>query len=154
MDKKEQIKILKKSTEELLKLLGISSNVEVEEDDKNEVLKVILDNEKERGLLIGKKGETINSLQMILGMILKNKSGEWKRVQVDIGSWREKQENYLKGLAIKTAERAKETGQPQSLYNLNPVQRRIVHMEISEIDGVISESVGEGSERYLIVKPN
>lgn len=153
MAKKDIKKTLKEATVETLKLMGISSNVDVEEDEKNELYKVKIDNEKERGLLIGKKGETINSLQLVLGMMLKNRLGEWKRVEVNIGQWREKQEDYLRSLAIKTAQRAIETGEPQSLYNLNPVQRRIVHMEVAEIDSVESESQGEGNERYLVIKP-
>ena len=91
------------------------------------------------------------SIQTILGILLKQKTGEWKRVTVDVGDYLEKEEGYLKNLAESTAARAKETGEPQNLYNLKPSQRRIIHMELSKDSSISTESVGEGEERYLVV---
>jgi len=149
----KNLKELEKITKELFTLMKVSPEVEIVEDKENDLFSVNLKSEDEKGLLIGKKGETISAIQMVLGMILKNRTGEWKRIQVNIGEWREKQEEYLKLLALKSAQRAKETGEPQKLYNLNSTQRRIIHMEVAEVQGVVSESEGEGSERCLIIKP-
>ena len=66
---------------------------------------------------------------------------------------REKQEKYLKNLAEQAASRAKETGDAQTLYNLNPTQRRIIHLYLAEDSGVETESMGEGEDRFLIVRP-
>ncbi|OGM09792.1 hypothetical protein A2W13_01260 [Candidatus Woesebacteria bacterium RBG_16_36_11] len=155
-DKKEikDVELVKEHAQKLLKLMGSKAEVEVSEDKENEAIEVNIITESERGLLIGNHGETLISFQAALGMMLKQKVGEWRRVTVDVGDWREKQEEYLKNLAIQTADRVKETGNPQSLYNLNPSQRRIIHVVLSDIKGIETESIGEGEERYLVVKPS
>ena len=103
------------------------------------------------GLLIGNRGRNLNAIQTIAGIIFKNKTGDWKRIIIDVGNWREKEENRLKELANKTAERVKETGESQPIYNLSPAQRRIIHLALSEKGDVKTESVGEDEERYLVV---
>ena len=147
-------KILKKLAEELLSLMGTKANATISYDKANECYLVNIDGGDETGLLIGKRGETLLSLQTILGILLKQKTGEWERVTVNVGDYLEKEEEYLKNLAQSAATRAKETGEPQSLYNLKPNQRRIIHLSLSEDKEITTESVGEGEERYLVVKSN
>jgi spoIIIJ-associated protein len=150
---KKNVEILEKLSNELLSLMSIvGAKTEVGYDKENEAYVVNIEAVEETGLLIGKKGETLASIQLILGVLLKQKVGEWNRVVVNVGDYREKEESYLRNLATATADRAKETGQPQSLYNLKPWQRRIVHMTLSEDKDLITESMGEGEERYLVVK--
>ena len=144
--------ILKELVAELLKLMGATSKADVSYDQENEALVVTIEGGDETGLLIGRKGETLGSIQTILGVLLKQKTGEWQRVVVNVGDYREKEEDYLRNLGLTAASRAKETGEPQSLYNLNPGQRRIIHMVLAEDTGIETESVGEGNERYLVVK--
>lgn len=151
--KKNTIDLVKKDADELLSLMGSKATVAVEEDKENETFVVNIKTEDEAGLLIGHHGETLNSLQAVLGMILRQKTGEWKRILVNIGDWREKQEEYLKDMAKTTAERAKQTGESQNLYNLTAAQRRVIHLTLSEDSEVETESVGEGEERYLVIKP-
>lgn len=151
MEKK--LEKLSETTKNLLSLMGVGAKAEVSYDKSNETFVVDIEGGDETGLLIGKKGETLDSIQTVLGVILKQETGEWFRVVVNVGDYREKEEDYLKSLAESTAQRAVETGEPQSLYNLKPWQRRIVHMHLAEKADVVSESVGEGEERYLIVKP-
>ena len=150
---KKSITTLKKISEELLELMSTRAKVDVSFDKENDALVVDIDAGEETGLLIGKKGETLASIQTILGILLKQKTGEWTRVVVNVGDYRQKEEDYLRNLAAATAQRAKETGEPQSLYNLKPWQRRVVHMALSEDAETSTESLGEGEERYLIVKP-
>lgn len=149
---KKNIKSLQEVAEKLLSLMGTKATVEVSYDEGNSSYLVNINGGEETGLLIGKKGETLLSLQTIFGIFLKNETGEWKRITVDVGDYLEKEESYLKNLALGAASRAKETGQPQSLYNLKPNQRRIVHLILSEDKDVVTESVGEGNERYLVVR--
>ncbi len=144
--------ILQKLTGELLKLMATEATAKVSFDKESDSYIVTIEAGQETGLLIGKKGETLSSIQTLLGMLLKQKTGEWHRVTVNVGDYREKEEDYLRNLGLSAAARAKETGEPQSLYNLNPAQRRIIHMVLAEDDGVVTESQGEGNERYLIVK--
>jgi len=142
----------KKISEDLLKLMGVTAKVEVKEDQENEALVVDISSESEMGLLIGRHGATLLSLQAAIGMILKQKTGNWTRVVVNVGDWRQKEEEQLNALAIQAAERARSTGEPQQIYNLTPSQRRIVHMSLSQETDLSTESFGEGEERYLVVK--
>jgi spoIIIJ-associated protein len=150
-EKKELTKEVGKITRKLLKLMSTSATFEVKEDEENEAVLVDVDSQSEAGLLIGNRGETVSSLQAILSMMVKQKTSEWHRVLVNVANWREKQEERLKDLANKAADKAKETGDPQPLYNLNASQRRIVHTILSEDKSVKTESFGEGEERYLLV---
>jgi spoIIIJ-associated protein len=150
--KESKLEVVGSLAEELLGLMGISVKPEVSEDKENEAIVVSLNTEDEAGLLIGRHGQTIESLQAALGMLAKEKLGEWTRVIVNVGDWREKQEEQLKGLATSAAERARATGEEQPLYNLTPPQRRIIHLALSEEKDLETESVGEGEERYLVVK--
>lgn len=150
---KNNVKILQKLTDELFGLMSTKAKAEVSYDKENDSFVVNVDAGDETGLLIGKKGETLLGIQTVLGFLLKQKIGEWKRVLVNVGDYREKEESYLKDLAATTAERAKETGEPQNLYNLKPWQRRVVHMALSEDKDITTESEGEGEDRFLIIKP-
>lgn len=149
----KNIKVLQKLTDELFALMTTKSKAEVSYDKENDSFVVNVDAGDETGLLIGKKGETLLGIQTVLGFLLKQKIGEWKRVLVNVGDYREKEESYLKDLAATTAVRAKETGQPQNLYNLKSWQRRVIHMVLAEDKEVITESEGEGEDRFLVIKP-
>jgi len=148
-----KVKILQKLTDELLSLMATKAKAVASYDKGNEAFMVDIDAGDETGLLIGKKGETLLGIQTVLGFLLKQKTGEWNRVLVNVGDYREKEEGYLKDLAASTAQRAKETGEPQNLYNLKAWQRRVIHLALSEDKGVTTESEGEGEERYLSIKP-
>lgn len=142
---------IKKITDKLLELTGVSAQVDVI-DLGNNSYQINIGAEDETGLLIGFRGENINSIQTVLGMILKGQTGEWYRIVVNVGDYREKQEEKLKELATQSADRAVETKEPQPIYNLNASQRRIVHMFLSERTDVTTESEGVEPERYLVIK--
>lgn len=152
---KEVIKLV----ERLLSLIGIDGKVEATlEEEKGEegiqkTLNISVDAQEEAGLLIGSRGATLHSIQSFLAMALKQKTGEWVRIVLDVGDWRQKHEDYLEGLAVQAAERVRVTGEPQYLYNLTPSQRRVIHMALGKEEGISTESEGEGDERYLVVRP-
>jgi spoIIIJ-associated protein len=150
---KKTLSLAEKMANELLSLMGTKVQVKASEDKKNEAVRIDIETEEETGLLIGRHGETIEAIQSILGMMLKKKTGDWVRIIVDVGGWREKQEERLRDLATQTAERAKETGEGQPLYNLSPAQRRIIHLTFADDSDIETESVGEDEERYLIIRP-
>lgn len=150
---KDKIKQLEEVSKELLALMATKSEVSVDYDKDGEVFIVNIEASDETGLLIGKKGETLSSIQTVLGILFKQKTGEWNKIVVNVGDYREKEEDYLKNLAASTAARAKETGTPQNLYNLKAWQRRVVHLALSEDKDITTESEGEGGDRYLTIKP-
>lgn len=151
--KEEEVALVEKIVSDLFGLLGITSVPKVSEDKDNDAILVNIETVDEAGLLIGNRGETLNSIQSIVGMIYRQLTGEWRRILVNIADWRQKQEERLTQLAYQTAERAKTSGQPQPLYNLTASQRRVVHLALAEDSEVETNSAGEGRERYLVVSP-
>lgn len=149
----DPVEIVKKLAEKLLELMGSKAEVEVGLDKENEAVLVEIKTEEEAGLLIGNRGDTLSSIQTILGMMYRTRTNEWQRILVNVADWREKQETRLQNLAEQTAERTLASSEEQTLYNLNASQRRIVHMALSEVKGVETESAGEGKERHLVVRP-
>lgn len=149
---KDKLKKIEESAVKLLSLMGSQAKVDVSSDEGNQAVLIDLDTDEETGLLIGRQGETLTAIQTILGMIARRDFGEWVRITVNVGDYQEKQESRLKDLALQTAQRAKETGEPQYLYNLTANQRRIIHLTLSEDKELETESQGEGKDRYLIIR--
>ncbi len=149
----DALSLVEDFSKKLLDLLGVKVKVSFSVDSENESINVNIDAKEEAGLLIGNRGRTISSLQTILGLFVKQKTGAWQRIVVDVAGWREKENERLKDLAKQTSERAKQTGEEQFLYNLNPEQRRTIHLFLSEDKGVVTRSEGEGEGRFLIVSP-
>lgn len=143
----------KEVASELLSLMGVNSEIEAAFDKEAQTILININSNDETGLLIGRHGETLLSIQTVLGMILQRRFGDWKRVNVNIGDWKERQEEKLKEMATQTAERVKATGEAQPLYNLTPAQRRVIHLVLSEDPDVETESQGEEENRFLLVKP-
>jgi len=150
MKKKENV--IEEISKQLLELMGVDASVSVESVEKEESIYVNIDTEKEVGLLIGTRGETLNAIQAFIGMAYKNKTDQWQRIVVNVADWREKQAEKLTSLALSAAGRAKETGEDQPLYNLSAAERRTVHMALVDDKDVKTESFGEGEDRYLIIK--
>jgi spoIIIJ-associated protein len=150
--KKEQedVKIINEFASELLALIGISAEVDTREEESG--LVVDIKSENETGLLIGNRGRNLNSIQALLGLMYFKKTDEWKRILVDIADWREKETQRLESLAMQAAQRAKETGNPQPIYNLTASQRRTIHTFFTENEEIETYSEGE-EERYLVVAP-
>lgn len=137
--------------ENILSLLGLEGSFEIEE--KEEGVFVSIDAE-DPGILIGRNGETLASLQLILNLISSRQMGEnSKRIVVDVSSWRKSKEEELASKAKSWAEKVTETKEPLELQPMPAWQRRIVHMAVEETAGVKSESIGEGPERRLVISP-
>jgi len=150
-------KIIQETCQKLFKLAEVDAKVEVRltagEGEEQDVVEVNIDTTQDAGLLIGRRGETLGAIQSFLALVARQKTEEWTRVLVNVGDWRDKEEERLMSLARQAAERAQTTGESQTLYNLNASQRRVVHMSLGDDDKVETLSEGEGRERYLVVKP-
>lgn len=155
MDEKQVKEITQETATKLLELLDVTAEVssEVSKDDEGFTASIIINPDSEAGLLIGSHGTTLNAIQSFISLTLKQKTGEWVRIMLDVGEWRQKHNEQLEELAQQAASRARETGEAQHLYNLSPSQRRVVHMALSKEEGVESSSEGEGAGRYLVVTP-
>lgn len=145
MDKK-----IEKTVKELFDLLSINDPFEISEEE--DTINIVL-NTSESGIIIGRHGDTLESLQLILSLCLAKEVGEFKRVSLEVGDYKKNREDYLKSLAIQTKDRVVSEGREISLPNLKPWERRVVHMQFQDDDEVVSESLGEGRDRTLTIRP-
>lgn len=137
--------------EDLLKRLEVSGQVSVAVDETN-AFRVHVETE-ETGLLIGFHGRTLESFQIILSLLVAKALGSYEKVYVNVGDYREKREESLMYMAQRAAERALALGRPVELGNLSASERRVIHLTLSGDERVVTESMGEGSSRTLVVKP-
>lgn len=142
---------VKNIAEDLLKRLEVTASVDVDTDETG-AYRVHVETE-ETGLLIGYHGQTLESFQIILGMLAAKKLGSWQRVYVNVGDYREKREEALMHMAQQAAERAIALKRPIELSRLSASERRVIHLTLSGDERVTTESVGEGASRKLLVKP-
>lgn len=147
----DDIQAVTSIAEELLGKLEIVGTVTVTTDE-TDAFRVNI-NTEETGLLIGHHGKTLESLQVILGIIVSKKLGRWVKTYINVGDYREKREEALMHMAQRAAERALASGRPVELSRLSPAERRIIHLTLSGDDRIVTESSGEGDDRVLLVKP-
>lgn len=102
------------------------------------------------GVVIGRRGETLDSLQYLTSLAANSSSGYYK-VTLNIGNYRERREQTLTSLARRVSAQVLRTGRNRTLEPMNPYERRIIHTAVQEIEGVISHSVGEGSGRRVVI---
>lgn len=147
----DDIQTVSDIVEDLLHRLEIAGSVDVTTDE-TEAFRVRIETE-ETGLLIGHHGKTLESFQLVLGIIISKKLGRWVKAYVNVGDYREKREETLMHMAQRAAERALALGRPVELSRLSPSERRIIHLTLSGDERVMTESIGEGDDRVLLVKP-
>lgn len=147
----EAILYAKKYLEDLLSFFGLNTDVYATTED-HEVIELNVPSTSMNGFLIGQHGDTMRALQFIISNALKNQGYEYTRVNVDVA-------DYKKARAGRVAEKAEgwikkvvETGEPMELRPMNAADRRIVHKEAGDA-GLVTESVGEGRDRHIILKP-
>lgn len=135
----------------ILAALGLKDfDVNVKSEGENLVLDVTGD---DLGIIIGRRGETLDSLQY-LAILANNRGGESQnrpRVIVDCNGYREKRADALQTLATRTANKVLKQGRRVTLEPMNPYERRIIHSKVAEISGVYSNSVGEEPFRKVVI---
>lgn len=105
------------------------------------------------GIIIGRRGETLDSLQYLTSLAVKKSCDRYVRVTVNIGNYREKRFETLTNLAVKNANYVLRTGRRYTFEPMNPYERRVIHTAVSEIEGIESLSVGYGQDRKVIIQP-
>lgn len=153
MDNKDRNKIILELTCELLEKLNHEVENAFVEDVEGEENQVLVSLTVVRpGALIGLRGRNLAAIQLVLSLMVKVKFGEWVRVLLDINNYREEQKTRLQEMAKDLAKRVLETGTPAEMMSMSSYERRLCHMAIQEIEGVVSESEGEGEMRHLVIK--
>ena len=136
----------------VLDAMGVTDyTMDVTEQDNH--CTITLDGEN-LGFIIGRRGETLDALQYLTGLVGNRADNAYYRVTLDIGNYREKREQALVALARRLGGQTARTGRRNSLEPMNPYERRIIHTTVQEMEGVISWSVGSDPNRHVVIGPS
>jgi len=140
----------------LLELMGIAADVSIRDPetpgDGLGMAKAVLDVEgDDLGILIGRRGETLASLQYLLNLMASRQLGEHLSFTVDVEGYRRRREKQLTNLAVRMADQVKRTRRPVTLEPMPPNERRIVHLALAQDRQVQTSSVGEGDARKVAI---
>jgi spoIIIJ-associated protein len=141
---------------ELLRHLGVEAQVETRYDDPEEGGEPVLLLDvvgKDLGILIGRRGETLASLQFLLRLMVNNHTRRWMNLVVDVEGYKARRESMLRELAQRMAERAVTTGRVVALEAMPARERRIVHLALRDHPDVSTQSIGEGDARKVTIIP-
>ena len=108
---------------------------------------------EDAGLLIGRRGETLQSLQFVVNLLLTSEMGTRTRVLVDVEQYRRRRQNNLEQMAHRMAERVISSGTSMSREPMSAADRRVIHMALSSSNQVSTESFGEGRDRKITISP-
>ena len=147
----ESILYAKKYLEDLLSYFGL--NTEVYATSEDEVIELSIPSTHLNGFLIGQRGDTMRALQFIVSQALRQQGHEFVRVNVDVADYKKQRAERLAEVAQEWINKVKESGELMELKPMNAADRRIVHKVASEA-GLATESVGEGRDRHIVLKPN
>ena len=103
------------------------------------------------GALIGRRGETMESLSYLASLVANRMEGDYIKLGLDVAGYRGKRENDLTALAQKIGQKVRRSGRCFSMEPMNPYERRIIHSAISQMEGLRSESKGEGKDRHVVI---
>lgn len=149
---KKQLEEINKEVASLLSELEVAANASGTYDEAENILNIQIDSPG-AAVLIGFHGETLQAIQLILSFVAHKILGEWIRVLVNVGDYRQKREEQLNRLALNLAMKAKFSKEAQTIPNLSSAERRVVHLCLSDHPDVYTQSEGEGRNRQLIIKP-
>lgn len=130
--------------------MGVDARITVNQNENAIIIRLAGDG---LGVVIGRRGETLDALQYLTGLVANRCEGDYLRVTIDTGNYREKRERTLQQLARKLSASALRSGRSSMLEPMNPYERRIIHSTVSQIEGVTSSSIGEEPNRRVVISP-
>ena len=149
IEKNAKIKAAVDYLREVIALMGVE-NVTFSAVQKGEATIIRLDGEK-LGALIGRRGETMESLSYLASLVANRLEGDYIKLGLDVAGYRDKRESDLTALAQRIGAKVRKTGRSFAMEPMNPYERRIIHSAISKMEGVRSESKGEGRDRRVVI---
>jgi len=151
---KDLLKSAKESTQKLLEILGTSGDITVEdiETEGRKYIEIKVTNVADGARLIGHHGKNVEAIAALVGVMLPA-SEERVSVLLDINGYKEERNVYITDMTNKAIEQVVSTGQPVELSPMNPSERRVVHVTAALNEQVSTESVGEGEDRHVMIKP-
>jgi spoIIIJ-associated protein len=134
---------------------GVDEGEGAEGEDADEDIPLILnirsDNQDLLSLLIGRRGETLSALQLLVNLIVSKQTGHREHIIVDAEGYRVRREQNLRSMALRIANQVRRSGHPVVLEAMPPNERRIIHIALAESDDISTESTGEGDQRRVVV---
>lgn len=127
-------------------------HLECESGDSG-VLRISIMAGQSGNMLIGAQGANLNALQHVIRCVLRKHFDENVHIVVDVNGYRLRRERSLFGFAEEVAKRAQKTGKPVALSPMNAIDRRIIHTALASHKEVLTESMGDGTERRVVVRP-
>ena len=134
----------------LFKAMNVDVNSTVDYDEESRTMNIVFDGE-DMGLLIGKRGQTLDSLQYIISLVVNKESDSYIRIKVDTENYRERRKATLENLAKNLAYKVKRTRRPVSLEPMNPYERRVIHSALQNDRYVETHSEGEEPYRKVVI---
>lgn len=147
----EAIVYAKKYLEDLLSFFGLNTDVYATSEDE-EVIELDVPSTHLNGFLIGQHGDTMRALQYTISSALKNQGHAFTRVNVDVADYKRNRADRVVRSAEGWFKEVRDSGKPKDLEPMNPADRRAVHKAAEEY-GLTSESVGQGYDRHIVLKP-
>ena len=147
----EAILYAKKYLEDLLSFFGMNTDVHATTED-GEVIELDIPSTHLNGFLIGQHGDTMRALQFVVSNALKNNNYRYNRVNVDVAEYKKQRADRLAETAMEWIQAVKDSGENYEVRPMNAADRRIVHKTASEA-GLATESIGEGRDRHIVLKP-
>jgi spoIIIJ-associated protein len=135
---------------EMLRLMGVDATVEIAMGTETSKLNV---KGSDLGVLIGRRGEKLASLQHLVNLVVAKREGQWHRISVDVENYRGRREEQLRDVADRAAKRVVQSGKIIQLEPMPAIERRIVHMALVENPRVRTQSVGVEPNRRIVVLP-
>lgn len=148
--KEELYNVAKEYLKELIEGLGLEVNFEIQKREEVTMIKIFSNH---NAILIGKNGQTLKSMEVLVRQMLNAKYGVNLRIMLDVENYRKKKERNLEYLAKKMAKEAVQTKTEIHLENMNSYERRIIHNCLTNFKGVKTESEGEEPNRHVVIKP-
>jgi len=129
---------------------AMNLEVNIDADDTEEMLNIDLSGDN-MGIIIGKRGDTLDSLQYLTSLVVNSKSDKYKKVTIDTENYREKRAEALVALAHRLAKKVEKSGKRYTLEPMNPYERRIIHSTLQENEMVTTYSIGEDPYRKVVI---
>ena len=124
-------------------------DIDIKVASKENASRILL-NGDDVSVIIGRRGETLDAIQYLSSLAANNGGGHYK-ISINIGNYRERREETLINLANRISAQVLKTGKSRALEHMNPYERRIIHTAVQNIDGVVSNSFGEGKARRIVI---
>lgn len=148
----EEHNALDKAVDYLMNILkGMGMEAKADAREEGEDIIIDLDCGDDYGIVIGRRGETLDAIQYLTRLVVNRGSDGYKRVSINIGDYREKREKTLIALAHKNAAKVAKYGRNITLEPMNPFERRIIHTAVQDVEGVTSHSVGSDADRRVVI---